>query len=46
MPARFFVAVSAAGLGLMTGKLVAAVCTFATNFTLRRQLLFSPSRAS
>ncbi len=41
-----FVAVSAAGLDLVTAKLCAAVCTFATNFTLRRQLLFSPSRAS
>ena len=41
-----FVAVSAAGLSLVTAKLLAAACTFATNFTLRRQLLFSPSRAS
>ncbi len=41
-----FVGVSAAGLSLVTAKLFAAVCTFATNFTLRRQLLFSPSRAS
>lgn len=41
-----FVAVSAAGLGLVTAKLLAAVCTFATNFTLRRQLLFVPSRTS
>ena len=41
-----FIAVSAAGLSLLTAKLFAAVCTFATNFTLRRQLLFSPSRAS
>ena len=41
-----FVAVSAAGLSLITAKLFAAVCTFATNFTLRRQLLFAPSRTS
>jgi len=41
-----FVAVSAAGLSLITAKLFAAVCTFATNFTLRRQLLFVPSRTS
>jgi putative flippase GtrA len=41
-----FVAVSAAGLSLITAKLFAAVCTFATNFTLRRQLLFAPSRSS
>lgn len=41
-----FVAVSAVGLGLMTAKLLAAVCTFATNFTLRRQLLFAPPRVA
>jgi putative flippase GtrA len=41
-----FVAISAAGVGLVTAKLLAAVCTFATNFTLRRQLLFAPSRVS
>jgi putative flippase GtrA len=38
------VVISGVGLGLMTGKLVAAVCTFGTNFVLRRRLLFSPSR--
>jgi putative flippase GtrA len=43
--AALFVAVSAVGLGLITAKLLAAGCTFATNFTLRRQLLFSPPRA-
>jgi len=35
-------AISAAGLGLVSAKLLAAGCTFATNFTLRRLLLFSP----
>ena len=43
--AALFVAVRAVGLGLITAKLLAAGCTFATNFTLRRQLLFSPPRA-
>jgi putative flippase GtrA len=42
--AALFVAISAAGLGLVTAKLLAAICTFATNFTLRRQLLFTPPR--
>ena len=41
-----FIAHGTAGLGLMTGKLLAAGCTFVTNFTLRRQLLFSPARAA
>jgi putative flippase GtrA len=36
------VAIGAVGLGLVTAKMLAACCTFATNFTLRRQLLFSP----
>lgn len=40
-----FIAVGKAGLGLTTGKLLAAGCTFVTNFTLRRQLLFSPPKA-
>jgi putative flippase GtrA len=40
-----FVAISGAGLGLITAKLLAAGCTFATNFTLRRQLLFSSPKA-
>jgi putative flippase GtrA len=39
-----FLAISMAGLGLVTAKLLAAACTFATNFTLRRQLLFAPPR--
>ena len=43
--AALFVAVSAVGLGLITAKLLAAGCTFATNFTLRRQLLFTPPKA-
>lgn len=43
--AALFVAVSKVGLGLMTAKLLAAGCTFATNFTLRRQLLFTPPKA-
>lgn len=40
-----FVAISGAGLGLISAKLLAAGCTFATNFTLRRQLLFSSPKA-
>jgi len=40
-----FIAVGTVGLGLTAGKLLAAGCTFATNFTLRRQLLFSPTKA-
>jgi putative flippase GtrA len=43
--AALFVAISAAGLGLITAKVLAAGCTFATNFTLRRQCLFGPPRA-
>jgi putative flippase GtrA len=43
--AAMAVAVGAVGLGLTTAKLLAAGCTFATNFTLRRQLLFSPPKA-
>lgn len=42
--ATLFVAVGAAGLGLISAKMIAAACTFATNFTLRRSLLFSPPR--
>jgi putative flippase GtrA len=38
-------AIGAAGLGLITAKMVAACCTFATNFTLRRQVLFPPPKA-
>jgi putative flippase GtrA len=43
--AVLFIGISAVGLGLVTSKVLAAGCTFATNFTLRRQLLFSPPRA-
>ena len=43
--AALFVAISAVGLGLITAKVLAAGCTFATNFTLRRQLLFSSPKA-
>ena len=35
------VAVNIVGLGLIAAKLLAAGCTFTTNFTLRRILLFS-----
>lgn len=44
--ATLSVAIGAVGLGLMQSKLVAALCTFTTNFLLRRTLLFSPSRTS
>jgi putative flippase GtrA len=44
--AALFVAVGKVGLGLTAGKLFAAGCTFATNFILRRQLLFSPTRTA
>jgi putative flippase GtrA len=43
--AALFAAISAAGLGLITAKVLAAGCTFATNFTLRRQFLFLPPKA-
>jgi putative flippase GtrA len=39
-----FVAIGTMDLGLTTGKLLAAGCTFATNFTLRRQLLFTQTK--
>lgn len=39
-----FAAVSGAGLGLIVAKVLAAGATFATNFTLRRQMLFAPAR--
>jgi putative flippase GtrA len=35
------VAIGMAGLGLLTAKFCAAGCTFATNFALRRNLLFA-----
>jgi putative flippase GtrA len=43
--AALFLAISAVGLGLITAKLFAAGCTFAANFTMRRQLLFAPPKA-
>jgi putative flippase GtrA len=43
--AALFTAISAVGLGLITAKMFAAGCTFAANFTLRRQFLFSPPKA-
>ncbi len=43
--AALSVAIGAAGLGLITAKVLAAGCTFATNFTLRRQFLFAPTKA-
>ena len=43
--AALFVAIGAAGLGLIAAKVLAAGCTFATNFTLRRQFLFVPPKA-
>jgi putative flippase GtrA len=36
------VAVGTLGLKIVMAKALAAVCTFATNFTLRRQFLFRP----
>ena len=43
--AALFVGISTVGLGLITAKMFAAGCTFAANFTLRRQFLFSPPKA-
>jgi putative flippase GtrA len=39
-------AISGFGLGLLTAKACAAVCTFISNFALRRALLFAPKRNS
>jgi putative flippase GtrA len=39
-------AISVAGLGLVTAKICAAGCTFATNFALRRNLLFATNAAA
>ena len=36
--------VSVVGLAVLQAKLVSAVCTFLTNFTLRRALLFTPRK--
>jgi putative flippase GtrA len=41
--AMMYVAVAAFHLHFMLGKLLAAGCTFATNFLLRRYFLFSPA---
>jgi len=40
--AALSLAITCIGLGLLAAKLIAAVCTFTTNFALRRQLLFAP----
>ncbi len=40
-----FVAVSQLGMALLVAKLLAAGCTFVTNFALRRQLLFRHAAA-
>lgn len=42
--AALFMAIGTAGLGLITAKVLAAGCTFATNFTLRRRCLFVPPK--
>ena len=39
--AVLFVGISLIGLGLLTAKAVATICTFTTNFALRRALLFT-----
>ena len=41
--AVLWIAVGMVGLGLVASKLFAAICTFTTNFVLRRWLLFSAS---
>lgn len=38
-------AIEVAGIGLLAGKFCAAGCTFATNFALRRNLLFTNAAA-
>lgn len=42
--AAISICISLVGLALLQAKLIAALCTFATNFSLRRALLFSPSK--
>lgn len=42
--AAISVCVGLVGLALMQAKLVAATCTFVTNFSLRRALLFTPRK--
>ena len=39
-----FIGIERAGMNLLAAKLCAALCTFATNFALRRQLLFVQAR--
>ena len=39
-------AIEVAGIGLLAAKFCAAGCTFATNFALRRNLLFSANAAA
>jgi putative flippase GtrA len=43
--AVIYLAVSAGHLHFMIGKVLAAGCTFCTNFVLRRYFLFSPTLA-
>lgn len=40
------VAIEIAGIGLLAAKFCAAACTFATNFALRRNLLFATNATS
>ena len=42
--ASIWVGIRVIGLTLVPAKLIAAGCTFATNFVLRRALLFSPRK--
>lgn len=44
--AAMSIAVTGVGLGLITAKLFAAICTFTTNLVLRRGLLFAAPRTS
>ena len=44
--AMLSIAITLLGLDLLVAKLLAAACTFLTNFSLRRAILFSPRSAS
>jgi putative flippase GtrA len=44
--ATMSIVIGGLGLGVMTGKAFAAICTFSSNFLLRRRFLFSPARTS
>jgi putative flippase GtrA len=44
--AVIYLAVAIANLHVLVGKLLAAGCTFCTNFLLRRYFLFSPTGSS